>query len=74
MHVLSEPIQRHLSTKSLRLRRGIDLGAYGRELRAEADVVDEAGDLLSFSRPLIRPHRRSERVGKDFQSIPRVVG
>jgi hypothetical protein len=45
MHVLSEPIQRHLPAKTLRLRRGIDLGAYGCKLRTEADVVDEPGDL-----------------------------
>ena len=45
MHVLSEPIQRDFATETFCLRRGIDLGTYGRELRTEADIVDEASDL-----------------------------
>src|SRR4030095_13953272 len=45
MHVLREPIQRHLTAETLGFSRGIDLGAYGLKLRAQADIVDEAGYL-----------------------------
>lgn len=63
MHILSEPVQRHLSTKSLRLRRGIDLGAYGGKLRAEPDVVDEAGDL-AVAVPTFDPAAQKIREGR----------
>src|SRR4030095_5111842 len=45
MHVLRAPIQRHLTAETLGFSRGIDLGAYGRKLRTQADIVDEAGYL-----------------------------
>ena len=63
MHILSEPVQRHLSTKSLRLRRGIDPGTYGRELGTEADVVDEAGDL-TVAVPAFDPAAQEIRKGR----------
>ena len=45
MHVLREPIARHLAAVAFRLCRVVDFLPDGGELRAHADVVDEAGDL-----------------------------
>ena len=45
MHVLSKPVERHFAPDALRLRRLVDFRADCGELRAQADVVHEAGDL-----------------------------
>ena len=47
MHVLGEPVGRHLVAEPALLRLAIDDGAGGRELIAEPDIVDEASHLCS---------------------------
>src|SRR6516164_9122516 len=45
MHVLGKPVGRHLMAEAALLRLAVDEGARGRELIAEADIVDEASHL-----------------------------
>src|SRR5262249_54885969 len=45
MHVLGEPVGRHLMAEAALLRLAVDEGARGGELIAEADIVDEASDV-----------------------------
>src|SRR5215468_6172223 len=45
MHVLGEPVGRHLMAEAALLRLAVDEGARGRELITEADIVDEASDV-----------------------------
>ena len=45
MHILGKPIPRHFSSHAFCLRGVIDYLAHRGELRAHADVIDEAGNL-----------------------------
>src|SRR5262249_43349369 len=45
MHVLGEPLGRHVVAEAALLRLAVDQGPRGRELIAEPDIVDEAGDV-----------------------------
>src|SRR5262249_17746039 len=45
MHILGEPVGRHVMAQPARLRLAVDEGPRGRELIAESDIVDEAGDV-----------------------------
>src|ERR1043165_4545450 len=67
MNVLREPVERDLPAGALGARRFVHLGAYGRELLAEAEIVDEAGDLIVAS-PAGRPPDR--QVGQRRQGFP----
>jgi hypothetical protein len=67
MHVLREPIQRHLAAETLSFRRGIDLGADGRKLRTETDVIDETGDLRVVLSAL---DATANKIGNGRQGLP----
>src|SRR5262245_5864912 len=45
MYVLGEPLGRHVMAKAALLRLAVDQGPRGRELIAEPDIVDEAGNV-----------------------------
>ena len=67
VHVLCEPIQRHLPTETFRFRRGIDLGAYGCKLRTQADIVDEARYLAVAFSPF---DPTAQKIRKCRQRLP----
>src|ERR1041385_4780286 len=67
MNVLREPVERDLAAGALGARRFVDLGADGRELHAETEIVDEAGDL-GVALPALRA--ADDQIGQRRQRFP----